>query len=73
MKKAGRLLHITPNGGVGRFEVEPKMGQAIFDRNGKRIGNIIDVFGPVSHPYVRIKGAKGVDLKNFVGKTIYIR
>lgn len=71
MKRVGKLLHVTPSGGIGRFEVEPKMGQPVFDKDGKRIGNIIDIFGPVERPYVKIKPASGVRLEELVGKYLY--
>ncbi len=71
MKKAGKLLHVTPSGGVVRFEVEPKMGQPVFDREGKRVGNVIDIFGPTQRPYVKIKPASGVRLEELVGKYVY--
>lgn len=71
MKKVGKLLHVTSTGGVGRFEVEPKIGQPVFDKDGKRIGNIIDIFGPTHHPYVKIKPASGVRLEEFVGRYLY--
>jgi len=71
MKRVGKLLHVTPSGGVGRFEVEPKMGQPVFDRSGQRIGNIIDIFGPIQRPYVKIKPASGVELEKLVGRYLY--
>jgi RNA-binding protein len=72
MKKAGKLLHVTPSGGVGRFEVEPKVGQPVFGRDGKRVGNVIDIFGPVQRPYVKIKPASGVRLEDLVGRYLFI-
>lgn len=72
MQKAGRLLHVLPSGGIGRFEIQPKLGQAVYEKSGVRIGNIVDIFGPVNNPYVRIKPASGVDLKQYVGKSLYV-
>lgn len=72
MKAAGRLLHVTPTGGICRFEIEPRMGQPVLDREGRRIGNVTDIFGPVEHPYVKIKPAKGIQLKELVGKSVFV-
>jgi RNA-binding protein len=36
-----------------------------------KIGDVIDIFGPVKRPYVVIKPFSGIDAKIQVGKKLY--
>ena len=56
----GEYLHT-----VGRYQVirgdgvhVPKIGVPLYDQSGKKLGVVADVFGPVSRPYVLVKGSK---------------
>ena len=36
----------------------PEIGVPLYDKKGKKLGVVADVFGPVARPYVLVKGAK---------------
>jgi len=48
---------------VGRYMVAkvltrhvPRIGAPVFDKYGRKLGVVTDVFGPVGSPYITIKG-----------------
>ena len=75
MKLLGRVLHLTRRGLVVRVEGPPPIGREVYDRSNKKVGTILDIFGPVNSPYVAIKPEKGLkedDLSGIVGSELYI-
>jgi rRNA processing protein Gar1 len=49
-------------------------GYPVYDEGQRRVGNVLDVFGPVSNPYIAIKPAHSMtneDLDALVGKELY--
>ena len=68
-----KALHMTARGLVARGNLAPRMGQSILDASDRRIGNVVDVFGPVSQPYFMVKPASGVfraDLEKLIGSEL---
>ncbi|MEM1565605.1 MAG: Gar1/Naf1 family protein [Candidatus Bathyarchaeia archaeon] len=56
MIRLGRVLHISPNRNIiVKAENLPRLGETVVDENLKPIGEIFDIFGPVSSPYVAVK------------------
>jgi len=54
--RLGRVLHISPNRNIiVKAENLPRLGETVVDENLKPIGEIFDIFGPVSSPYVAVK------------------
>lgn len=74
MRITAKILHLRPRGLVARADQAPKMGQSVFDRSGKRIGNVADIFGPVKAPYITIKPASEVksELDKLIGTEVYV-
>lgn len=75
LRVLGKALHITSRGLVARADSPPKVGQIVLDSSEKRVGNVLDVFGPVKSPYFVVKPASGVlrsDLERLVGSDIYM-
>lgn len=68
-------MHVTRRGLVLR-SVEPiEPGYPVYDEAHRRVGSVLDVFGPVSNPYIAIKPAYSMtnkDLAALVGKGLYI-
>ena len=55
--EVARFLHTVQRYVVARSTGRvPKPGAPLFDERGKRVGVVADVFGPVSRPYILIKG-----------------
>ncbi|MBS7621376.1 H/ACA RNA-protein complex protein Gar1 [Candidatus Bathyarchaeota archaeon] len=70
--RLGRALHISPSRNViVKVENVPKIGETVVDENLRRVGEVFDVFGPVSSPYVAVK-PKGVKPEVLVNKVLYI-
>lgn len=75
MKLLGRVLHLTRRGLVVRVEETPSLGKEVYDSSNRKIGTILDIFGPVKGPYVAVKPDKGMkeeDLAGLVGSEVYI-
>ena len=58
LEEIGEIMHLAKSGrlivrltAIGK---EPKSGELIIDINGKRIGKVIEVIGPVAAPYVSV-------------------
>ncbi|HYY49790.1 MAG TPA: Gar1/Naf1 family protein [Nitrososphaeraceae archaeon] len=72
LEEIGEIMHLAKSGRlVVRLTCvgnEPKSGELIIDTNGKRIGKVIEVIGPVSAPYASV-----VPLIDKINKIIGIR
>ncbi|KYH39471.1 MAG: RNA-binding protein involved in rRNA processing [Candidatus Bathyarchaeota archaeon B26-2] len=70
MNKIGRVLHISPSGkAVLKAETVPRIGDTVLDGDGRVVGKVFDVMGPVDSPYVEVdvKGKRKV-----VGRLLYV-
>jgi len=55
-KRIGEFLHVSKTGRpVYRLQAEARIGQPVFNAQGKRVGDVFDIFGPVTAPYASIK------------------
>ncbi len=51
--------------------MKPKhLGSAVVDKEKKRVGKVIDIFGNVNNPYVKILVKKGKE--NIIGKEMFL-
>jgi RNA-binding protein len=56
LQRLGRVLSINPSRSVIiKVETVPKIGEKVVDENLKPVGEVFDVFGPVSSPYVAVR------------------
>ncbi len=70
--RLGRILHVSQNRNIiVKVENLPKLGETVVDENLKPIGEVFDIFGPVSSPYVAIK-PKISKLDFLAGKALYM-
>jgi rRNA processing protein Gar1 len=74
MKLIGKGMHQSKgnNNLIITLESETRIGQPISDRDGKVIGKIFDVFGPIEAPYASIKLFEGVDIGKPEGKPVFL-
>ncbi|WP_049980293.1 H/ACA ribonucleoprotein complex subunit GAR1 [Halolamina rubra] len=51
----------------------PRIGQTVVDESLDTVGRVVDVFGPVSQPYVAVSPADRDGLTALVGQKLYAR
>jgi RNA-binding protein len=58
MEEIGEIMHIAKSGRLiirlTTANKETKSGEFLVDENGKRIGKVIEVIGPVKAPYASV-------------------
>jgi len=56
-KRLGTVIHVSKSTGnlILRAEEDAGVGDAVFDKHGKRVGSVYDFFGPVATPFASIK------------------
>ena len=71
MQRIGRVLHISSNRNVIlKVENLPRISDEVVDEKLKPIGTVLDIFGPVSSPYVSVRtGMK--DPRSLVNCILY--
>jgi RNA-binding protein len=75
LRRLGKVLHISKRGSIIiRTEKTPPVGSKslVMDKNAQEVGTIIDVFGPVTYPYVAIKPKRGYEPQKLVGQMLYL-
>tara|TARA_B100000686_G_scaffold108204_1_gene115306 strand:- start:1140 stop:1364 length:225 start_codon:yes stop_codon:yes gene_type:complete len=43
----------------------------VFDSENKHVGRVVNIFGPVSQPYLAIAAKKGTRITRLVGREVY--
>jgi RNA-binding protein len=74
LKGVGEVMHLAKSGRLivrlqdqGRYI---KSGELLIDSNGKRIGKVIEVIGPVNAPYASV--APSTDrVKKIIGTSVF--
>ena len=51
---------------------EARIGQPVTDKDGRTIGKVFDIFGPVEAPYASIRLNEGVELGKVNGKQVFL-
>jgi len=72
LQRIGRVLHVTSNRNIivkteGKI---PRLGEKVVDENLDVIGEVFDIIGPVSSPYISVRPKTEIPEK-FVGKVVY--
>ncbi|MDW8024123.1 MAG: Gar1/Naf1 family protein [Nitrososphaerota archaeon] len=71
MIRLGLVLHISSSRNlIVKIENTPKIGELVVDEKLKPIGEVFDVFGPISAPYAAVK-PKTSKPESLVNKTVY--
>jgi len=70
----GAVLHVSKSSGnlILKMSRDARIGDAVTDSKGKRIGVVFDIFGPVENPYASVKSGMK-DPKRIVGKDLFLR
>jgi len=75
IKKVGNILHpspIAPNIVIAKVSEYLDPGVVVYDDDLKRIGTVIEVFGPVNSPYARIRIDKEIKRDELTGKRLFV-
>ena len=74
MKNLGKYLHTTPQGlAIIKLENIASIGTAVVDEKGRQIGQVADVFGPITSPYGSVKLLAGAASQlETAGSKLYI-
>ncbi|MEM2970228.1 MAG: Gar1/Naf1 family protein [Candidatus Bathyarchaeia archaeon] len=72
MIRLGLVLHVSSSRNfIVKIENTPKIGETVVDENLKPVGEVFDVFGPVSAAYAAVK-PKISKPEILVNKTVYL-
>lgn len=51
----------------------PEIGTGVVDESLSEVGRVVDVFGPVTDPYVAVALDEDVDETRYLGDRLYVR
>ncbi len=67
----GTAIHIAKSGRlVIKAKGDIRGGELIFDERGKKVGKVLEVFGPTRSPYLSVIPADE-DSKRVIGRLVY--
>ncbi len=67
LKKVGNVLGVREGKLIAKLDREVQLSTRIFGKDGKPLGKISRLFGPVKAPYIAI------DSKGVMAKEVYVR
>jgi len=73
MERIGTVERTAQGLAILRAEEPPEIGTAVVDESLDAAGRVVDVFGPVDHPYVAVTPADGRRLPELLGERLYVR
>lgn len=59
--------------GAGDEDSFPDVGTEVVDESLSEVGRVVDVFGPVSRPFLAVSPNEGVDPAALIGAKLYAR
>ena len=75
MERLGTVVQTANRLAIARMpgEDHPRIGTMAVDDQLEAVGRVVDVFGPVSRPYVAVKARDDAQLPTLLGKKLYAR
>ena len=76
MRRVGTVVRTAGGLAIARGEAgeaPPEIGAGVVNESLSNVGRVVDVFGPVDHPYVAVTPANAVSLASLVGGPLYAR
>lgn len=72
MYRLGPVIHKSrgSNNLILRAENIAYPGEIVVDKSLKKVGSVLDLFGPVKNPYIAVRPFK-VNPDEYVGQTLY--
>ena len=72
MECLGKVEHLdSKNRAIIVSKKKVAKNTKVFDSENKLVGRIVDIFGPVSEPYLAISAKKGIRITKLVGREVY--
>ena len=72
MKCVGRVSHLNSrNLAIVSTDGKVPKNTKIYDSEKKNIGRVVNIFGPVSEPFLAIAPNKGIRITKIVGREVY--
>lgn len=75
MRPAGEVIRVAQGLLVIRAadQASLEIGHTLIDDQLETVGRVVDVFGPVSRPYIAVTPAEAVDPQQLLGVRLYER
>jgi len=74
LRRLGKPLHLSSqNHLIIKTNFSPPIGALVVNGDRNSIGKIIDVFGPVSSPFVSVKSIGKVNLSEYVKADLFVK
>jgi len=72
MKCVGRVSHLNSrNLAIVSTDDKVPKNTKIYDSEKRNIGRVVNIFGPVSEPFLAISPNKGIRITKIVGREVY--
>lgn len=73
LKQIGTVLHLSKSSGnlILKAESKIKISDSVFDKMGKNVGTVFDLFGPVAAPFLAVKPMID-DPERLLGKALFV-
>lgn len=70
--RLGTALHLSSSSGnlILKAESNVRIGDIVLDGDGKKVGSVFDLFGPVSSPFVAVKPRADTP-ERYVGEHLF--
>ena len=73
LKNVGYILRKAKSGRIiVKLQVEVKEGTMLYDKKGRKVGLVREVFGPVSSPYASLE-PRTDRIRGMIGDLVYAR
>lgn len=73
MERLGTVARVAQGLAIVPADDRPSLGREVVDEDLDVVGSVVDVFGPVSKPYVAVSPGKAIHLPALVGSPLYVR
>lgn len=75
MRRVGTATGVVQHLIIARSDDDekPRVGSTVIDDQLESIGTVVDVFGPVSQPYIAISPDETASVSRLIGTRLYAR
>ena len=73
LKNVGYVLRLAKSGRIiVKLEVEVKEGTLLYDKKGRKVGLVREVFGPVKSPYASLE-PRTDRVRGLIGDPVFVK